>query len=131
MKIRKDNATVNFVTENGVMKAVGSRAGLFIVINRNYGGRELYFNTPAEGNYVFKKLLEDGYTRVAEKKVAAPKANKCPSWDFGPDGFDRQKYMETARTIPGATYVDPRWGIKVKKSFREKVYIAMGGKKIR
>lgn len=120
-----------------VMVLIQDDKGYHLIVGKAENAVKTDLADAAALNNLYLDLKAKGYTVKPEEaeKQAPPKpekkANKGPSWDFGEGGFDRQKYIETAKTIEGATYVDPRWGIKVRKAFREKVYEAMGAKRIR
>lgn len=84
-------------------------------------------------NAVYVSLKAKGYTVKTEKEPKkeapkAPKPQKTPTWDFGEGGFDRQKYLEIAKSN-NWTWCDPRGKLHVMKCHREEVYLLMGAKK--
>ena len=109
--VYRDGTKWYTITENGITKSMLSADAM----NLTYG-----------------QYLKAGWTVKPEtvKKETAKKAPQGPSWDFGPDGFDRNEYLRIAREN-GWTYSNQYGTIKVYASKREQVYLLMGGKKIR
>lgn len=139
MKIRNEkiNATVEFTTINGVMMAKANKAGVFTAINRNYGGKTLYFNTKDEGNFVFGKLRSLGYEVLKE----APKERKVPEnriiwskdgrkiWACQRDHL-RKLYLPAIANLRGKEYHEARMKIEKRVTEEMKVWEAENAPKI-
>lgn len=147
MTMVKGNSTVTFtqdntgyyvtVGKNGVPIPVSNYKGLMTVIDQYFGmGFKIKADSieddgqPTVHTTKSGKVSTSTTAKATKATTTQKKEKKGPTWNF-PGGFDRQKYIEVANTIEGATWVHPVWGIKVKKAFREKVYEAMGATRVR
>ncbi len=124
LKLRKDDVTVNFVTENdGTLKITTNKIGLFKQIHRNFGGNTLYPNSVLEGNNVYRYFLNCGFEKVVEapkapKAVKAEKAEKIVltkeerlTQKYG-DITVRRAYIEAKKKITAEVHEEVRQWVK-------------------